>query len=143
MEPQYIDPTPKSRRRVLLTFAIASLVGLGAIQGVQMLLGHIKMLPICDQISAFRWLWSTVLVALAAGGVWSAWLARQILRANQCPLPGTSVFRRTTIHRGAARWRAYVALGLGVYMIAGSVWAWYVGEKVAQRADTTQRCSMN
>ena len=141
MERQYIDPTPESRRRLGFMFALALIIGVALIEGLQMLLAHIKTLPTCDQIAAFRWLFAAGCCGMAMGGIWSSWFARQALKAGQLPLPGTSVFRRTAIYRGrAAKWRAYAALGLGVALIAGPAWIWYVGETYAERASVTQRC---
>jgi hypothetical protein len=140
MDTDYLEASPQSRRRLVLFFVFALVVGVVAIESLEAHLDRIKTLSICDQITTFHWLWTGACLGLAALGVWAGWLAQRSLKLNQWPLPGAWVFHRTPIHRGnPARWRAYALLGWSVIVLVGSTWSWYVVESYVARVES-QRC---
>ena len=126
MVPEYIDPTPGSRRRLIVIFAVALFVGLPLLEGVKLFGEQIEAKELCDQIAKFNLLWAFACGAWAAVGAYLAWLGVRVLTFNQWPLPGTKVFRRTRIHRGrSAKLRALGVLAAAVIFVAGPLWSWY------------------
>jgi hypothetical protein len=140
MDAEYIEPTAHSRRRILLIFVIALLVGVVLIRLLEAHLERTRALPICDQIFTFRWLWAAVWIGLVGVGIWMAQIARRSLSLNQWPLPGTSVLRRTPIQRGrSVKRRAYVLLGWSLLVLVGSTWSWYAGDAYVSGVES-KRC---
>jgi hypothetical protein len=112
MEEQFIEPTPASRRRLLVLVA----VGIAAGAALQFWLlptffAFVNGLPLCER---FRWLQGLLASALGAMplfGLWAAWHARRLLKARQWPLPKAPVWRRTRVLTGrSVAWRAYALL---------------------------------
>jgi hypothetical protein len=120
MSDEFIEPTPESRRNLLLLF-FAALVVAGALKFWLMpaLFSHIAGLPRCEQL---RWLRGVLLVAIATPAIFGMWAIPQSLRLfklNQSPLPGTWVWRRTPVRRGrAVRLRAAYVLVVGLAALA-------------------------
>ena len=140
MNTDYLEASPQSKRRVVLFFVIALVIGLVMVEVLEAHLERVKALPFCDQLADLRWLWTGACLGLAALGIWTGWMAQRSLKLKQWPLPSAFIFRRTPIHRGnAARWRAFAVLGCSVILLGGSTWSWYVVEKWAERAES-QRC---
>jgi hypothetical protein len=140
MNAEYIEPTPKSRRRIALIFVFALLVGVVLIEALQAHLERTSALPICDQIATIRWLWAAVSIGLIVVGICVGRQGQRALSLNQWPLPGTSVLRRTPIQRGSpVKRRAYVLLGWSALVLVGSTWSWYSVESYVSRVES-QRC---
>jgi hypothetical protein len=137
----YLEASPRSRRRFLVFFVIVLVAGVAMIELLQAHLERMKTLPLCDQLADLRWLWAGVCLGLAALGIWTGWMAHRSLKLKQWPLPGALIFHRTPIHRGnSAKWRAFALLGYSVLFLGGSGWSWYVIDQWAERAES-QRCA--
>ena len=140
MNTDYLEASPQSKRRFVLFFVIALVVGVAIIEVLEAHLDRVKTLPLCDQLTNLRWLWASACLGLAALGIWAGWMAERSLKLKQWPLPSAFIFRRTPIHRGrSAKWRAYALLGYSVLLLVGSAWSWYVVENWAERVES-QRC---
>lgn len=140
MNTEYLEPSLQSRRRLVLIFVFALIIGVVILEALEAALDRSKALPLCDQINTFHLLWAIACGGLMAVGIYAARLAQRSLKLNQWPLPGTSVFRRTLIHRGgSAKWRAYALLVWSVVAVVGSAWSWYAAENYVSRVEV-QRC---
>jgi len=141
MSAEYLEATPQSRRRAGLVFVGALVLGVVLIEALDTWLEQSKALPMCEQLTSFRWLWATVWAALGILCLWVARVGQQSLKLNQWPLPGTWLLRRTLIHRGkSAKWRALAMLGWSVAALVGSGVSWYVGDSYVARVES-QRCA--
>lgn len=116
---EFIEPTPQGRRALLLRRGLqvaAAAVGFAAIH---LFFRHVRTLPVCESIP---WLRGALVVTIClplAAAVYGAWLARQMLRHGQWPLPGTPVLRRRAVARGrCVRWRAGGLLAASVFNVA-------------------------
>ena len=115
-----IRSTPQGRRTVLFRMTLMGLVVFGSALWVRPLLDDfvdLSGLPREQaQQRARQMLWLVAGVTAActvSGGVYAAWLARQLLRTGQFPLPGTLVLRDTPVQRGRqVRVRAWILLVL-------------------------------
>jgi hypothetical protein len=134
---EYLEATPQSRRRIVLRFLLAFVIGVAIVEALEAYLANMKIVPICDQLIPFRWLWGAVSLALVILSAWIARIGFSVLRLGRWPLPGTSVARRTPIQRGgSARWRAYALLSYSAFVLVGSVWFWYVGDSITAGAES-------
>jgi hypothetical protein len=140
MNTDYLEASPQSKRRFVLLFVVALVIGLVIIELLEAHLERVKTLPFCDQLANLRWLWTGACLGLATLGIWTGWMAQRSFKLKQWPLPSAFIFRRTPIHRGnSAKWRAFAVLGYSVILLGGSAWSWYVVEKWAERVES-QRC---
>ena len=103
MYDEFVEPTPTSRRRVIIS------VGAGVILGAVIALtsAYLQSLPFCRALSSWVAL-SLLVVLLVIGTV--AWQLITIYRAVRCgqqPLPNANVLFRTRVFRGR---RLYLSL---------------------------------
>lgn len=120
MSPDSIDPTPASRRKLLLLI-VAVTAGAALLKFVLMprLLGHIQTLPLCERLRWLQALLIGLLASTAVAGVHFAWYARRVSRAGQWPLPDAWVWRRTPVRRGSAvRWRVRGMMACAIVAMA-------------------------
>lgn len=113
MTDDFIDPTPKGRRKLLWLMAVA--VPLGAAVTYWLLpwfRTQMQVLPPCEALRLARGVITAMLLGLPLIVVlWALPLARGLWRTGQFPLPGAWVLRRTRIRRGrAVRVRAVALL---------------------------------
>jgi hypothetical protein len=105
MREEFIEPSPTSRRRVIIS------VGAGVILGAAIAFAsaYLQSLPFCRALS--WWVALSLLVAsLVVGTV--GWQLSSIYRAARCgqqPLPNANVLFRTRVFRGR---RLYVSLAV-------------------------------
>lgn len=104
-ETESVEPTARARRLALALFVL----GLGAMFGLHLawplLMGHIRALPVCEQLRWFRGLVAlqALLMALIPAALLSIGL--KVRRTQRWPPPGLPVLRRTSLLRGAAAQR--------------------------------------
>jgi hypothetical protein len=116
---EYIEATPASRRKLVAVFVVAVVAGLVILEYLlPEYLAYIRTLPFCEQVD---WVESTFL-ALMLGLVvlvpWIAKSARDVLRLEQWPLPGSWVWSRTRVERGArVRWRGRGMVAAAVVLL--------------------------
>ena len=84
----------------MLVWLFAVVIGAVAIEAIEAFMDRSKALPICDQITATRSLWTVLLGGMALVGIWVAHLAQRSLQSNQWPLPGTWVPRVVLVRGG-------------------------------------------
>jgi len=126
---QFIEPTPASRRKILVIALVAVVAGLACkLWLFPAYFGYIDRLPLCDRIP---WLRDSILfvslIPLAVAAGWAVPTARKLLRIGQSPLPGTLVFVRTPIKRGrVVRWRAYGLFAWSAFALFVAIWGWHV-----------------
>lgn len=112
-EPEFIEPTPQGRRKLVMLIACLALVGLLLDQWLFPAWSrHLQTLPLCERsIQMMGALRAAFLVVPLIVGVFAVIIARQWLRLRQFPLPGAWVWRRTRIRRGRiVQLRAYALL---------------------------------
>jgi hypothetical protein len=104
-ETEYVEPTARARRLALALFVL----GLGAMFGLHLawplLMGHIRALPVCEQLRWFRGLVALQAVLMALIPAALLGIAVKVQRAQRWPPPGLLVLRRMKLLRGAAAQR--------------------------------------
>jgi hypothetical protein len=128
MDPEFIEPTPASRRRIALAFAATAAVAIVVIAfAVPRYFEQLRQLELCDQIDRMR---TTLTVLLGAVGLLTAWMVAvgvRALRSLRWPPPRASVWRRTEVKRGAAArrygWSMLVA-GVAILAAVACLWVW-------------------
>ena len=96
MKPAYIEPTASSQRKLAAVWVAALILGLLAIELLQVQIDEMKSGPICDGIKMLRWLWALPLVGMASLGAWARGLraGRSSSINCRCPVPGSLAVRR-------------------------------------------------
>jgi hypothetical protein len=123
---QFIDPTPKSRRNlVLLYFGFAALLVLVRYVILPGIVEHMKLLPKCEQVP---WLRNSITLALVFMVVLTlpyVVYAMRIYRLQQYPLPDAWVWNRTPVIRGrSASFRACSYCAIPILAITLSLVFW-------------------
>jgi len=118
---EFIEASPASRRKLAALFVTAIVGGLVTLEYVlPEYLAYIRTLPFCDQVD---WVEATFLVLLLGFAIPVPWLghsAREVLRREQWPLPGSWVWNRTPVERGPGvrrRGRAMLAAAISLLVI--------------------------
>ncbi|RDD81974.1 hypothetical protein [Dyella tabacisoli] len=126
MTDEFIEPTPRGRRNLIILFVIGALYATAHRLWLQpALFDYINSLPLCDQLPWWRGLLISVLITLLFVAALSTRCALQIFQHGQWPLPGTWVFRRTKIQRGpVVRSRAYLLLVASALAVACAWFGW-------------------
>src|SRR6185436_969835 len=87
---EFIEASPASRRKLAALFVTAIVGGLVTLEYVlPEYLAYIRTLPFCDQVD---WVEATFLVLLLGFAIPVPWLghsAREVLRRERWPLPGS------------------------------------------------------
>ena len=118
---EFIEATPASRRKLAAIFVVAIVGGLVTLEYMlPEYLAYIRTLPFCDQVD---WVEATFLMLLLGFAIPVPWLghsAREVLRREQWPLPGSWVWNRTPVERGPGvrrRGRAMLAAAVSLLVI--------------------------
>ena len=125
-----IRSTARGRRTILARLTLLTLVVVGSAVWLRPLL-EAPMPPdlpreqaVRQGLGMLRLFGAFVVVTCVTGGAYGVWLARQLLRHRQFPLPGTLVLHDTPVRRGTrVRWRAYVLVVLSSMMFALAAFA--------------------
>jgi hypothetical protein len=126
MEPEFVEPTAVSRRKVL-GFFILGIVVAGVLIFVvsPMFFGFVDSLPICQRLHWLRGLLFSLLATMPLAGIWGIWYARKVFQCGRWPLPNATVWRRARVHRGiAAKVPAYALLLASCMAISIPLFAW-------------------
>ena len=143
---EYIEATPASRRKLGVLFAVLVSAAFAMLELVlPEYLAFLRTLAFCDQLD---WVEGTLLAMLLAAVIpapWSWIASRRIVRLEQWPLPGSWVWQRTRVERGAkvlwrARALAAAAVAMFIVPVAGALLVHdFLGEARASRCDPAKK----
>lgn len=124
---EYIEPTLQGRRALLLRRGLQVALAIVAFAAAHLVFRHMRALPVCESIPWLRGVLVVLIALPLAVAVYGVWLARQMLRHGQWPLPGTQVLRRRAVERGRRlRWRAGGLFAVSVLSVAVAVTGAYL-----------------
>jgi hypothetical protein len=139
-EVEVVEPTRRARGVAVTLFVL----GFGFVFVLHLawplVMGHIRALPVCEQLRWFRGLVAVQALLMAFVPLGLAWLGLAVRRAQCWPAPGWLVLRRTPVLRGARARRRSTWL-LGVAAVVGVLVAGMVGVLLNLIADIGQRWS--
>lgn len=141
-EPEFIEPTPEGRQKLVMLIACQMLVILLLDQWLFPAWSrHLQTLPRCERFTQMMGALQTLFLAVPLiVGVFAVIFARKLLRQRQFPLSGAWVWRRTRIQRGRiVQLRAYALLVM-------SALAWlvpmYVFSVMIKEEDIARVCAI-
>jgi hypothetical protein len=123
---EFIEPTRQSRRNLLVLCGGGVVIGaLLRFKLVPAVSSYISSLPECQQLPWVYAILASALCVPSVTAIWAVWYARRLLTLKQFPPPGTWVFRRTRIRRGATvRWQAFLLIAWSIACAPFPVYGW-------------------
>lgn len=116
---EFIEPTPGARRNLVLLFVVMVVAGLLTLEyALPAYLAHVKTLPFCEQV---HWIEGALLALSGATMALAPWClhnGRKLLRLQQYPFPGSMVWQRTRVERGArVRRQGYILVTASIVFL--------------------------